>query len=88
MIIDTTGIDDIDYTGASVMADIVVMLGTRGLQVAMTHIPGQADDSLERIRITQELPERCLFASTEDAYQAMVKPDYSSAIKPRVREDR
>ena len=64
------------------------MLGTRGLQVAMTHIPGQADDSLERIRITQELPERCLFASTEDAYQAMIKPDYSSAIKPRVREDR
>ena len=88
VIIDTTGIDDIDYTGASVMADIVVMLGTRGLQVAMTHIPGQADDSLERIRITQELPERCLFASTEDAYQAMIKPDYSSAIKPRVREDR
>ena len=61
----------------------MVMLGTRGLQVAMTHIPGQADDSLERIRITQELPERCLFASTEDAYQAMIEPGYSSAVKPR-----
>ncbi len=87
VIIDTTSIDDIDYTGASVMADIVVMLGNRGLQVALAHIPGQTAESLERIRITHALPPRCMFASTEDAYQAMIEPDYSSALKPKVHEN-
>lgn len=71
MIIDTVVIDDLDYTGASVMTDVVVWLEGRGIDVAMTHIPGRANDALRRIRIAQDLPEGRLFASTEDAYQAL-----------------
>lgn len=69
LIINTVAIDDLDYTGASVLKDVVILVQARGVQVAVVHVVGRADESMQRIRLTSKLADHRLFQSVEDAYQ-------------------
>lgn len=69
IVIDTVTIDDLDYTGASVLKDLVIVANRDGIVVAVTHVKGRTDDSLRRIKLTSVLPQHQLFESVEDAYQ-------------------
>lgn len=86
VILDTTGIDDVDYTGASTMKDLVVTLEKRGLKVAVAAIPGETLDSLHQIRLNQVLPDACVFTNDEDAFQAMESPEWEELSKPKPKK--
>ncbi|MEI6623508.1 MAG: SulP family inorganic anion transporter, partial [Actinomycetes bacterium] len=71
VILDAVTIDDLDYTGASVLKDLVIVIRGRGIDVAVTRVLGRTDDSLARIRLTSQLPADRLFSSVEDAYAVL-----------------
>lgn len=79
LIIDTVAIDDLDYTGASVLKDLVILVQSRGIEVAVVHVVGRTDESLQRIRLTTKLPEHRLYESLEDAYQDLASTLPASA---------
>ncbi|NQU36669.1 MAG: SulP family inorganic anion transporter [Actinobacteria bacterium] len=72
VIIDTTGIDDLDYTGASVLADLIDQLERGEIEVMLIRTKGRVEHSLRRIKIERDLPSDRIFYSIEDAYQALV----------------
>ena len=71
VILDAVTIDDLDYTGASVLKDLAIVIQGRGIDVAVTRVPGRTDVSLVRIRLTSKLPADRLFSSVEDAYAVL-----------------
>jgi SulP family sulfate permease len=72
IIIDTTGIDDLDYTGASVLAGLIEQLEASEIEVMLIRTKGRVEHALRRIRIDRNLPADRVFYSIEDAYQALV----------------
>ncbi|MGI9197334.1 MAG: SulP family inorganic anion transporter [Candidatus Nanopelagicales bacterium] len=71
VILDAVTIDDMDYTGASVLKDLVIVMRGRGIDVAVARVRGRTNDSLTRIRLTSALPDDRIFSSVEDAYAAL-----------------
>lgn len=86
VIIDTTGIDDLDYTGSSTMKDLISALEQRGLKVAVTAIPGMTSQSFRQIHLNDVVPDACFFTSDEDAFQAMSSPEWAELSKPSTGE--
>ncbi len=75
LIIDTTGIDDLDYTGSSVLVELIDQLEESEIEVMLIRTKGRVEHSLRRIRIERDLPADHTFDSIEDAYQALVAED-------------
>lgn len=81
VILDATGVDDLDYTGSSTLLELVETLEDQGYGVAVATIPGRTQESLRKIDLRSVLPADHVFASVEDAFRAMNQPDWTSSPK-------
>ncbi len=70
LILDASGINDIDATGAETMGEIVEDLDRRGVSLHLSGVKGPVRDVLRRCRLWDQLVDR-IHASTHDAVVAI-----------------
>ena len=70
LVLDASGINDIDATGVAVFADVLDELDDRGVQLVLTDVKGPVRDVLRRAGLWARLGDR-LFTSTIDAVDAI-----------------
>ncbi len=71
LVLDASGINDIDATGAETMGEIVEDLDRRGVQLHLSGVKGPVRDVLRRCRLWDHLVDR-IHASTHDAVVAVM----------------
>ncbi len=70
LVLDASGINDIDATGAETMGEIVEELDRRGVRLHLSGVKGPVRDVLRRCRLWDHLVDR-IHASTHDAVTAI-----------------
>lgn len=83
MILDASGINDIDATGADVLSEILVEFEERGIDLHLTDVKGPVRDVLRRAGIWDRLGDR-VHTSTHDAVEA-ITGKRSRPVDQRVR---
>ena len=71
LVLDASGINDIDATGAEILTEIVEDLSGRGVQLHLSGVKGPVRDVLRRSRLWDDLVDR-IHASTNDAVTAIL----------------
>ncbi len=67
LIVDTSGMDDIDYTGTSTLLELDSTCTKRGVQLDLVITQGNAKRAIRMIGVDKALGEQHVFASVEDA---------------------
>ncbi len=70
LVVDGSGINDIDATGAEMLAEVIEELDGRNLQLHLTDVKGPVRDVLRRAGIWDQLGDR-VHTSTNDAIEAV-----------------
>ena len=70
LVLDASGINDIDATGAETLREVLVELEDRGVALHVTDVKGPVRDVLRRAGIWDELGDR-IHTSTDDALRAI-----------------
>jgi sulfate permease, SulP family len=73
LVIDADGISDIDYTGTRTISDLVVDLRQRGVTIAIARLSHLVHHDLKHSGLLKEIGPSHLFATVEDAVEAMAK---------------
>jgi sulfate permease, SulP family len=70
LVLDASGINDLDVTGAEMLHDLLIEVADRGVALHLTDVKGPVRDVLRRAGIWEELDGR-IHASTNDAVAAI-----------------
>ncbi len=66
-VLDASGIDDMDYTGACVLRELVELCESRSVSTAIVVVPGRTQRALLRSQLSDILGQRRLYDSVEGA---------------------
>jgi SulP family sulfate permease len=70
LVLDASGINDIDATGAEMLTEVIAELDERNIRLFLTDVKGPVRDVLWRAGIWEQLDDR-IFTSTNDAITAV-----------------
>ena len=70
LVLDASGINDIDATGAEMLTEVITELEERNIRLFLTDVKGPVRDVLWRADIWEQLDDR-IFTSTNDAITAL-----------------
>ena len=82
LVLDASGINDLDATGAEMLAETMSELDSRGVQLHLADVKGPVRDVLQRAGLWDELDDR-VHACTNDAVQAIKASRGAPADKRR-----
>ena len=71
LILDASGINDLDATGAEMISEVLVEMGDRGVSLHLADVKGPVRDVLRNAAIWQKLGER-VHTSTDDAVESIL----------------
>lgn len=72
LVLEASGMVEIDFTAAQILLDILRECGEQGVTVAVARLESvRAQDAFERFRLYDELPRERVFHSVDEAVQAL-----------------
>jgi len=72
LVLEASGMVEIDFTAAQILLDILKECGEQGVTVAVARLESvRAQDAFERFRLYDALPRRNVFHSVNEAVQAL-----------------
>jgi SulP family sulfate permease len=71
LVLDASGINDLDATGAEMLSEVLIEMGERGVSLHLTDVKGPVRDVLRDAGIWQQLGER-VHTSTNDAIESIL----------------
>lgn len=71
LVLDTTGVDDIDYTGNSAMIQIAELCELRTVELAVVSHPGKTDDAFHHGGLVDSIGAERVFGSIDAAIEAL-----------------